>query len=311
MSSFTVSVIVPNYNHDQFLEQRIESILYQTFQDFELIILDDFSTDNSIDIIRKYENHSKISNIILNKTNSGSTFLQWEKGIRIAKGKYIWIAESDDYNAPTFLENLVSILRSDESLALAYCKSKIVDEKNNPTTFLNYSSFPNGEIDSFFLTNNKINGDSFISKFMFRQNAIPNASSVVFKKINDITDLLVVASKMKLFGDWYFWTALVNNVDLYYCSEELNFFRTHPNTVRNSRAHLKSTFFEQLGLYVYFKSIFPKNKQQILDLALYKFSIIKKKQSLTILERINTHQKLYLIDKLYFIKFVKSSLKQS
>src|ERR1700752_3159230 len=75
-----VSVIIPNYNHATFLIERIDSILCQTFQDFELIILDDCSNDNSRSIIEKYHGHEKISHIIYNPTNSGSPFMQWQKG---------------------------------------------------------------------------------------------------------------------------------------------------------------------------------------------------------------------------------------
>ena len=59
----TVSVIVPNYCHAPYLEQRIESILQQTFQDFELILLDDCSTDGSREILERYRNHPKVSGI--------------------------------------------------------------------------------------------------------------------------------------------------------------------------------------------------------------------------------------------------------
>ena len=71
-----VSVIVPNYNHEQYLQQRIESIVNQTYQDFELILLDDFSTDNSRDILNLYRNHPKVSKIVFNEKNSGSPFKQ-------------------------------------------------------------------------------------------------------------------------------------------------------------------------------------------------------------------------------------------
>ncbi|HET6990511.1 MAG TPA: glycosyltransferase family 2 protein, partial [Bacteroidia bacterium] len=98
-----VSVILPNYNHARFLEQRIKSILSQTFRDFEIIILDDCSTDNSREIIDRYRSDEKISHVIFNETNSGSAFSQWKKGIQSASGTYIWIAESDDFCDPDFL----------------------------------------------------------------------------------------------------------------------------------------------------------------------------------------------------------------
>ena len=94
-----VSVIVPNYCHSMYLDERILSILNQTYNNFELIILDDCSPDNgaSKSVIEKYRDNSHISQIIFNEKNSGSTFKQWEKGINLAKGEFIWIAESDDY----------------------------------------------------------------------------------------------------------------------------------------------------------------------------------------------------------------------
>lgn len=97
-----VSVIIPNYCHARFLNQRIDSVLNQTYSDYEVIILDDCSTDNSREIIESYRNHPKISHIVYNEKNSGSTFIQWEKGFELARGEYIWIAESDDV-APIYL----------------------------------------------------------------------------------------------------------------------------------------------------------------------------------------------------------------
>ena len=92
-----VTVIIPNYNHAKYLRQRIDTVLNQTYTSFEVIILDDCSTDNSKDIILSYKDNPHISNIVLNSENSGSTFKQWNKGFELAKGDYIWIAESDDY----------------------------------------------------------------------------------------------------------------------------------------------------------------------------------------------------------------------
>ena len=82
-----VSVIVPNYNHALFLRQRLDSIFNQNFQDFEVIILDDCSTDNSKEIIEEYRNRPQVSHIVYNDTNSGSPFKQWAKGCDVARGE--------------------------------------------------------------------------------------------------------------------------------------------------------------------------------------------------------------------------------
>src|SRR6202030_4301096 len=76
-----VSVIVPNYNHAPYLRRRIESILQQTYQDFELILLDDSSTDHSREILQSYAEKPGVK-IAFNTMNSGSVFKQWNKGIR-------------------------------------------------------------------------------------------------------------------------------------------------------------------------------------------------------------------------------------
>lgn len=79
-----VSVIVPNYNHARFLEERMESVLGQTYQNIEVIILDDCSTDNSREVIEKYRNNPKVAKIVYNDANSGSPFRQWKKGMELA-----------------------------------------------------------------------------------------------------------------------------------------------------------------------------------------------------------------------------------
>src|SRR5215469_3050279 len=101
----SISVIVPNYNHARFLPMRIDSILRQAFQDFELILLDDCSTDESRVILSSYANNPRVR-IEFNQTNSGTPFKQWNKGVRMARGKYVWIAESDDYADAHFLEQM-------------------------------------------------------------------------------------------------------------------------------------------------------------------------------------------------------------
>ena len=84
MNTPLVSIIIPNYNHAQYLEKRIDTVLNQTYQNIEVIILDDQSTDNSLEVIKKYRNHPKIAQIVVNERNTGNPFKQWDKGIRLA-----------------------------------------------------------------------------------------------------------------------------------------------------------------------------------------------------------------------------------
>src|SRR3984893_10467810 len=123
----TVSVIVPNYDHAPFLRKRLNSILSQTYQDFEMILLDDCSTDESRAILQEYAHRPHVR-LEFNDVNSGSGYRQWNKGVSLARGKYVWIAESDDYADVNYLQRLLGVLESDEKIMFAYCRSWRVAE---------------------------------------------------------------------------------------------------------------------------------------------------------------------------------------
>lgn len=124
------SVIIPNYNHAPFLRERIDSVLNQTFEDFEVILLDDKSKDDSCDILQSYASNPHVVYVVLNEENSGSTFKQWHKGFDLSKGKYIWIAESDDFANLHFLQKAFEIIEKENDVVLAYFKSNIVNENS-------------------------------------------------------------------------------------------------------------------------------------------------------------------------------------
>ena len=119
-----VSVIIPNYCHARYLKQRIDSVLAQTYSDIEVVLLDDCSTDSSREILESYRSHPRIKQIVYNDRNSGSAFAQWQKGFALTGGEYIWIAESDDYADPTFLERCVAALDSDSDCVIAHTLSR-------------------------------------------------------------------------------------------------------------------------------------------------------------------------------------------
>lgn len=266
-----VSVIIPNYNHAPFLKERIDSVLQQTYTDFEVIILDDCSTDNSKEIIETYWEHPKVVHIEYNKHNSGSTFKQWKKGIDLAKGEWIWIAESDDVAEPLFLEKLVSDNLT-EDISLIFSKSDIIDEHGKNTIFLDQSEFPNRSYaNNFFESSGKIDSRQFVIEKMYRFNQIVNASSVVFRKsaapMND--------SKLERFtlcGDWYFWLRVLSKGNLYYNSETLNHFRAHKETVRVKSELKMFTFFENIEIIRFITDEFRPSerlKSLYLDFIIY------------------------------------------
>lgn len=255
-----VSVIIPNYNHSQFLPQRIESVLNQTFQDFELILLDDCSPDNSREVLEQYKTNPKVSQIIFNTKNSGSTFKQWKKGIGLTTGEYIWLAESDDYCEPNFLNDLVSILDSHPNVGIAYCQSRSVDQNNMPLN----SWIKQTNIFSPNIWNNSFiaNGHIAITNFLIHRNIIPNASAVVFRK-SVYKSTSGIDTTMALNGDWLLWIKMLELSYLAFCAKELNYFRQHNNKATGQNTRNYNGLKELFQLYVYIqKKIGITNKQK-------------------------------------------------
>ena len=238
-----VSIIIPNYNHSKYLDKRIQSCLNQTFQDFEIIILDDCSPDNSKEVIEKYRNHPKVTNIIYNKINSGSTFIQWNKGFELAKGEYIWIAESDDFCENHFLFTLVQLLNENKNLVLAFSFSQFVDS--------------NGEImlpiTKDYNKNKIIKGNKFISLCMTSENMIWNASSALFRK-SVLKHVAKDYTRYKAAGDRLFWIEIAMNGNIGIVCKPLNYFRQHINKVSPQKVYDGTLYKEDYEIYNFLKS---------------------------------------------------------
>jgi len=125
-----ITVMIPNYNHARFLPQRLASVVGQTYENIEIIILDDCSSDNSRQVIRELVETYSDKNIKLhfNETNSGGVFNQWAKGSELASGEYIWICESDDFCELDFLETLVPHF-TDRSVNIAFGRIQFADSQ--------------------------------------------------------------------------------------------------------------------------------------------------------------------------------------
>ncbi len=233
-----VSVIIPNYNHSDFLEKRILSVAHQTFQDLEIILLDDASTDDSLNIIRKYETHPKVASVLLNSQNSGLPFLQWKRGIEQAKGEYIWIAESDDWNEADFLEKLIPYLENEPSTGVVFCRSFFVNELDEEIE--DYSLLKEEEL---------FDGKSVLVNQMAYYNVVHNASSVVFRKNLAPIDNKSVLKK-RFCGDWLFWSLILTKSNLAFCNQKLNYYRRHSSSVSSEKASAYRYFIEGIDIPV-------------------------------------------------------------
>ena len=224
-----VSVIIPNYNHAAFLKKRIDTVFNLTYTDFEVIFLDDYSTDNSREIIEPYRHHPKVSHIVYNDVNSGSSFKQWQKGIELAKGEWIWIAESDDYADESLLAQLLSNAEKSPDVVLSYCQSTEIDEND---TVLGTMQWWTNDLDTSHWSVDYINnGTNEIRNYLLYKNTIPNASAVIFKR-SAYLQVDKEHTKMRYCGDWLLWIKFLKAGNVAYIAQPLNFFRKHAATTR-------------------------------------------------------------------------------
>lgn len=262
-----VSVIIPNYNHAPFLKHRIESVLNQTFQDFELIFLDDCSKDESREIIEKYSANSKVGHVLLNKSNSGSTFKQWNRGFGLAKGEYFWIAESDDYADPLFLEKMIEQFKKNTDLGIAYCQSYRVNENNEilgdwqeHTNDLDAERWKSPFVSS---------GTDEVKNYFAYKNIIPNASSAVFsrkalEKIDGANEDFI------LNGDWLMYLkVLASGYQLAFIPDKLNYFREHSMKVTRGAVLKGYNILEVFKILKYIISLGFLQKKEVIDIKSY------------------------------------------
>jgi glycosyltransferase involved in cell wall biosynthesis len=218
-----VSVIIPNYNHAPFLRRRIESVLQQSYQDFEVIYLDDASDDNSAEVFAPFASDPRIR-AIFNDVNTGVPGKQWNRGVREARGEYIWIAESDDYADATFLERLVPQLETHPTAGLVYCQSLVVNEKDEIVGSYDHHA---EELDSRRWKENFFNdGEDECNNYLLYKNTIPNASAVLFRK--RVYEQAGWADEwVRYCGDWLLWIKMLMISDLVFVAKPLNYHRRH------------------------------------------------------------------------------------
>jgi glycosyltransferase involved in cell wall biosynthesis len=121
-----VSVIIPTYNRAEFIAETVESVLDQTYQNMETIVIDDGSTDNTRDVLRKYQD--KIDYIYQDRSERSKAR---NEGFRHSKGDYIAFLDSDDVWLPAKLEKQVQILDETPDMGLVYTDVEFIDEKGN------------------------------------------------------------------------------------------------------------------------------------------------------------------------------------
>jgi glycosyltransferase involved in cell wall biosynthesis len=235
-----VLVLVPSYNHGKFIKERVDSILSQNFQDYDLLIVDDGSTDETADYLSSL-NRENIT-VRIREENSGSPFTAWADAATFGDYDYIWIAESDDVSYPEFLSRAISSLESDPDAVLYYTNSWYIDqfgEKIGHTVPYLSLHFSGLKWDHPF----QLDGVEFNNRLQIYGNALPNMSSAVIRMASFRSSIGPSMSRYKLAADWFFVGRIASTGKVHFDSWNGNQFRQHGRTSR-AETNLERRCFE-------------------------------------------------------------------
>lgn len=260
-----VSVIIPSYNHEKFIEECIQSVLSQTFQDFEIVITDDASSDRTVEIIESFNDpRIKLFKYSINKGASIAT----NNCIRKSSGKYIAMLSSDDAWYPNKLETQVNYLDTHPKIGAVFGKVDWIDEKGDIITS---KHFPYMDV---FNVNNRSRFE-WLRHFFNKGNCLCHPCSLVRRECYDHVGLLNPA--FASIPDFDLWIRLCLQYDIHILDERLIRFRrmanesnasgdTNENRIRNRHEHRHVlNNFLKITRARDFKLIFPNEATDKLD----------------------------------------------
>lgn len=206
--SVQVSIIMPSYNTGQFISETIESVLAQSYSNWELIIIDDCSKDNTDDVVGKYLADPRI-HYIKNDTNSGAAVSR-NRALREAKGKWIAFLDSDDLWEPDKLQKQISFMK-ENGYHFSYTNYIEIDEESKP----------NGK---------SVTGPKRITKHGMYNYCWMGCLTVMY---DAETVGLVQISDMKKNNDYAMWLKICQKTDCYLLDETLGRYRKRSGSISN------------------------------------------------------------------------------
>lgn len=232
-----ISIITASYNYENYIKETVQSVLSQTYNDWEMIIVDDCSTDNSIDVIKSY-NDNRIK-LFVNENNLGLKETL-KRGIKEASSDWIVFLESDDVLAPDYLAKKVEIAQKYNDINLIFNDCEFFGDEERVKAFEH----------ALKKTRSLLQNQSYPKKMLYdfyQSNKIFTFSSVMAKR----SHLLKINFNPKLdyLIDWHLWIQLSSLGKFYYLPEKLTKWRLHKNSYINSSTY-KSPFDLQAASYI-------------------------------------------------------------
>lgn len=205
MSNDLVSIIMPSYNTGKYIKKSIESVISQTYKNWELIIVDDCSTDNTENIISQFTD--KRIKFFKNEKNSGAAVSR-NKALREAKGKWIAFLDSDDLWLPQKLEKQINFM----------------DKNKYHFSYTDYKILWDGKIESPYINTGP---DIIDKKRMYRYCYI---STITVMYDRNIIGLIQIAD-IKKNNDYAMWLKIIEKSNCYRLSECLSYYCKHSNSI--------------------------------------------------------------------------------
>lgn len=217
-----VAILLPVFNGERYLAAAIDSVLAQSFEDFELLIADDVSTDNSAQIIAKYAQIDRRIKSWKNTENKG-LFGNYNQCLSRASGQYIKPFAQDDLIEPEMLAHMVAVLDADKNLVLASCARRCVDDQGNETEVLREFA------DTVEFDFNQVIKDNLVTL----RNRIGEPSAVIFRQefAGDGFD-----DSFYHLGDIEYWFRIIEHGKYIYVNEVLCSFRQHAASTTSKNA---------------------------------------------------------------------------
>lgn len=203
-----VSIIMPSYNTAKFIGETIESVLKQTYQSWELIIVDDCSTDNTDEVVKKYLSDGRIK-YLKNEKNSGAALTR-NYALREAKGRWIAFLDSDDLWKEDKLEKQIAFME-DNGYSFSYTNYIEIDEESRP----------NGR---------SVSGPRKISRLGMRSYCWPGCLTVMYDSA--VIGLVQIAD-IKKNNDYAMWLKACQRAKCYLLDESLALYRKRSGSISN------------------------------------------------------------------------------
>jgi glycosyltransferase involved in cell wall biosynthesis/protein-L-isoaspartate O-methyltransferase len=228
-----VSVVVPNFNYARHVVARLRSILAQTVPIFELIILDDASTDDSVARICAWLDENQVeAQLVVNTVNSGCVARQWARGVALARGDFVWIAEADDLCSPSLLRTLLAPLE-DDTVVLSYCESRQIDEDGSLLA-PDYSDYLKDISSTRWREAYVRDGREEVAHALAIKNTIPNVSAVLFRRTalaEILAEQLEEIAGYRQAADWYVYLEVLGRGRVAFSPDNCNAHRRHSASV--------------------------------------------------------------------------------